>query len=222
MGRTHPNLLGHWRFEDNLTDTSGNGNNAQVDRGSPSFVKGKIGKGRSYDGSSSDKVPFYAELNSTEITICFWVKRTGSFSDNDQYVGRPVSTSPTQVPYRFYIQNGIFGFATFPPNPASPALDTGGITTTQNVWYHYAGVVRLRPDGDFDIEIWRDGVLVDSVTQGAGVADRISDLFIGGENNRRFANADIDDLQIWNRALAPHQIAAIYNGVDPAFIGDIA
>ncbi len=228
MGRTHPNLVGHWRFENNLTDTSGNGNNAQADIGTPAYIRGRIGQGRSYNGANSDRVPHSASLDTVEITITFWARRTGAFDNLDYFLGRPVSPTPTQVPYRFYFNQGVFNFGFFNAASGIPwveqsnnATDSGGVATTQNVWYHYAGVIRVS-GSQWIVEIWRDGVLINSVTTSTAPPIRTSDLFIGAEDNRRFFDGDIDDLQIWNRALAPHQIAAIYNGVDPAFIGDVA
>ncbi len=36
-------LLGHWKFEGDVSDSSGNGNNG-VAKGDPGFVAGKIGR----------------------------------------------------------------------------------------------------------------------------------------------------------------------------------
>ncbi len=223
MGRTHPNLRGHWRFENNLTDTSGNGKNASVFQGSPSFIKGKIGQGREYNRSNGDQTPTnidFAPQNS--FGISFWIKPFDTESNSCPFGFANTGPNTTIICLiNRSVSGDVLMFAR-QDGGASASFQTGSVLSL-NEWHF----VFLAHEGS-NLKIYVDAGL--KATQSRSIVGGYSlnefGMGLGFENDRgdfgRAFNGQLDDVQIWNRALAPHQIAAIYNGVDPAFIGDIA
>jgi hypothetical protein len=224
MGRTHPNLVGHWRFENNLLDTSGNGNDGTVGAGSAAYVRGKVGQAWDNDATRFVEIgnPTEMQINTEDgpgLTMCAWAKpssfpTTGNirvvFASGTLGSGRHgCGIYYSSVNYVFQVRRGDSVVSAFFPH------------NNNTDWVHLAGT---RRDGVTILYV--NGVLVSSNTGEIGDTTPNFPYQIGqregfSQEIWRF-QGQIDDVQIWNRALQPHHIRAIYNGVDPAFIGDIA
>ncbi len=214
MGRTHPNLVGHWRFEDNLTDTSGNGNNAVLLVGAESYQKGKIGQCWSNTGQSLDSMIASSTFVGTPFTLALWFNPS-QITESDLGRYRLFTTaSGSASRANLSIDNSKLSMRTA-ANVIAVEWDIPAI----NQWYHAAAVW----DGSNSQLLYVNGILIGTNNRSMSSGDSVTAKIFGQTTtNLRVYRGLGDDLQIWNRALAPHQIAAIYNGVDPAFIGDVA
>jgi hypothetical protein len=217
MGRTHPNLDAHYRAERNPNDTSGNAVNGTWG-GTEQYAKGRIGEGFDFNGSS------WVDTGSESIgdglfaaadrrwSVALWSRINGA--NEGTYLGR-ASANSTQRSFQilrlgtvsnpaFYLRGEITRFA---------------LDHNDGVWRHYS----VTWDGQ-TARFYLNGVYFSNLNVGTASEITGQRVIIGARTNGTgfFLSGQIDDVQIWNRALQPHHIRAIYNGVDPAFIGDVA
>jgi len=224
MGRTHPNLVGHWRMENNLLDTSGNGNDG-TPNGSPSYIKGAFGNAVSLNASTPDYVtiPHSSSLSfGGSFTICGWCRITGNPGDT-QTIYRKGGAEAGGIFLNLSDQNN----RRFRPgyyrslNNFNQISRNDGIDCPLNEWFFFAAIFN---QSNLTLSAIVNQNRVNQTFSQELPASPSVDAAIGYRlaNNDRPLAGDVDNFQIWNRALQPHHIRAIYNGVDPAFIGDVA
>jgi hypothetical protein len=235
MGRTHPNLVGHWRFENNLLDSSGNGNDGAVGAGSAAYARGKVGQ--AWDSNATryiDATETTSKLGS--IAISAWLRPTWTFTssaavDDRKTIISNITTSNLADAVYIIHANEDGRIDLIWRNNADTGFNahiTDDVVLAKDTWSHFAMVSESGVAPVFYI----DGKAVSSNTRvgiGTESGSKSPNLLImgapiqgvtGGALRRWIGQ--LDDVQIWNRALQPHHIRAIYNGVDPAFIGDVA
>jgi hypothetical protein len=104
---------------------------------------------------------------------------------------------------------GRFAFQVYVPNTESWWQVTTETTPETNTWYHLSGTY----DGS-QLKIYLNGSL-EGITQVAGAMGvSASDLNIGRDPSNAegsYWNGLIDEVEIFNRALSPSEIQAIYN-----------
>jgi hypothetical protein len=195
-------LIGHWKFDGDLQDSSGRGNHGATGA-SADFVAGKIGsnalnlRGTDYvviDGVVDD-------ITSTDITLSIWIKTTQSnegelFAANDSIGDHPLmfgiqAGNP-------YVNDG--GDIEFPP----PVND--------DLW-HMLTYVRSGNMG----YIYVDGLLRDTYPAGfsLGMVTRWS---IGQEwdaGPSDFYTGAVDDARIYNYALSAAEVASVMGKTQP-------
>ena len=211
-------LVGWWPFNGNANDESGNGNNGTVN--GATLTTDRFGNANSayyFDGVNSfisvaNNPSLYFESNNS-FTFGYWLrasslsatqlslvlsKQTGSANSQDGFNSN--IEPPNSSNYR--IQNGS----------GTPAFSVGTpINSVEiNIWIHVTHVW----SGNIG-EIFINGVLAATSTGTSVVGDNISDLLIGKPNwvatNVKNFHGKIDDIGIWNRALTPCEISALYN-----------
>ncbi len=230
MGRTHPNLVGHWRMENNLTDTSGNGNNGTVGAGSAAYVDGKIGRAWDNDGTRYGVLPMDGkDWIEDGFSVGMWVRTTSTASQNIFGAANDGTTTALGVILNFTTSNRLFVSVR---SESGETVNPGTGVSVNNAfavdtWFHFCFVAD--PVANLG-KVYINGVFAGE-SQSTLNVDNFAPfdypIFFGRRNNRGTPTGSpllgqLDDVQIWNRALAPNQIRAIYNGVDPAFIGDVA
>jgi hypothetical protein len=219
MGRTHPNLVGHWRAENNPNDTSGNGQSG-IWSGAPTYAKG-VG-GQCFDFDVSSYVSIFAAGSDWligDFAFNAWVK-----SVDGNIGGAVIGTVNVGTGTFFQVSlnephNGFIRIALRGPSAADVSISTNH---PNGEWFHLAYTYKT----GIGMTAYINGVFAGSA---GTVPERTLteySTWIGAQNNRggfsRGFEGQLDDVQIWNAALQPHHIRAIYNGVDPAFIGDVA
>jgi hypothetical protein len=202
-------------MENNLLDTSGNGNAGTVGAGAIGYAKGQIGNGLQTNGTHRVNAGDNSDLRLPgSYTIAAWIFPT---SFGGAGFGRILDKgdSPFANGYVFLLSGAT---STLEISHRNAGVHTGPASVISlNTWQHVAATY----DGATS-RLYKNGTLISSKNIGA-IASHTGDLQIAnrGDNTRGFVGT-LDDVQIWNAALQPHHIRAIYNGVDPAFIGDIA
>jgi len=209
-------LVGWWKADSNAGDVvSGNTGVLQ----NVGYTNGVVGQAFSFDPSSFPSgtyngvqipdQPAYALTNS--LTIEGWVRPRGDgyviFWRGDNRTGLDPYALSMQANYTL-----LFQISAENGNSASV-----GASLPYNLWTHVAGTL----DGSSGMmSIYTNGALASQTTTairpfGDLIASDFPGVGIGnvndGRNNFAF-NGDIDEISLYNRALLPGEIQAIYNG----------
>ncbi len=178
---------------------------------------GQVGGAYRFDGNG-DYIDFFdkqslADETEGNKTIAFWAKPECKndfsmvFGSFDNYYAGFFIQCPTGSMPLFYIGSG------------SPILTGSNIIL--NEWYYYVFSVLKTEEGEFDISLYIDNVLVSSVSV-TGASNIDANFFVGtnskssgffeGENS---FSGEIDELRIYNRVLNESEIEQLYNiGLD--------
>jgi hypothetical protein len=210
-------LVGWWKLDGDVSDSSGEGNDGVLTGGN--YVDGKIGQGVEFDGDkdnvlrSSINIP---EENDFTFSIWAYVK------DDTQYnsLGFAGSSGDEDTGFRFqyrdfgntervYARTGSDG--PFDINEFAAISNNGCFET----WCHYAFIYENTNLGSGTIIIYLNGVEGKRITTVPNV--NINGLNIGvtllGQD---YFIGSFDDVRIYNRALSPTEITELYNYEEPS------
>ena len=212
-----PGLVSWWPGNGNANDIA-DSNNGTLQNGA-TFVPGQVSQAFSFDGVDDFvRVANSPALEPSTITVDAWVKSTapGTF----RYIlskGASGCLASSYALYTgdsgglfFYVFNGI-DFPTLSPD--------AGIGIWDGNWHHVAGTfdgstVRLYVDGS---EVGTGTTPVPSISIAYGLSPT-NDLFLGRFNGTcppelSFLSfrGDVDEVEIYNRALSATEIRAIFN-----------
>ena len=188
-------LVGYWKMDEtswgSVVDSSGNGNNGTAVNGA-TVGTGKFGNGGSFTAASSQdvSVPTSTSISpSTGITVAMWVNASGD-SEILQKVGG----------YGAKINTGKFTFYRWggPESHYSTTTITGG-------WNFLVGTY----DGKIH-KTYVNGKLEASQADVSSIPTGGSYLYIGGNGSGSYMNGSLDELHIYNRALSPTEVKALY------------
>jgi len=200
-----PNLVGWWRFNGDVLDSSGNEHHGVLVDG-PQWVDGVHGEALEFDAGQHVAVPGYEGiLGSHARTTCAWIN-----------VGKTSASIITWGP----AGSGTKWVMRTHNGPASLRIECGqsyiyGTTDlVDGQWHHVAAV--LEDDGSPDVEeikLYVDGVVDEigaanprPVNTASGVECRIAyDL----NNTGRTYQGLIDDVRIYDRALSADEIQVL-------------
>jgi hypothetical protein len=207
-------LVGWWPFNGNANDESGNGNHGTVNGATLTEDRlGNVNSSFNFNGYSSFiEIPSSPEIElSTQYTISVWLNATvWSFNAPiDQHA--IVSKIDNGDWYGGYEIRSISAGNLMHSGNISSNFDIGlgGYANLQ--WHH----VLVSYDG-IKVRSFINGVLVDSIARSGTLQTSNIPLRFGrrggaGYYNNWF-NGKIDDVAIYNRALTPSEITALYNG----------
>jgi hypothetical protein len=181
--------------------------------GNVTFAPGRIGSAFHFDGAGTIEAPASPTLEPQTVTAMLWMR--APFAQPSTYLlskGASACNSDssyaffTQGDLHFYVSGGAPG--TFSPSPPATANVWDG------QWHHIAGT--------YDGATVR--LYVDGVEQGGGNAATSAINYVLADNNvfriggyrsscvDFLFSGDIDEVQVFNRALTAAEIAAIYSG----------
>jgi hypothetical protein len=193
------NLVGHWKFDGNVNDSSGNGAHGTIG-GDPTFVAGTVGSGAlDFDGDdyvTMDGVVDYIPGN--DITMSAWIKTTAS-GEGDWFSMNPLSGNQ----FILCILNGDILFWEGGWQPAA------GVTVNDGAWHHIAATRE-----NMYVSIYVDGVYQSAGSYTSGVTFSEGDRWSiaqewDGETPSDFYTGSIDDVRIYNTSLAYEQVLHI-------------
>ena len=206
-----PGMIAFWRGEADASDLIG-GHDGGFFSGTmvvgPSITpSGKVGKAFNFDGAVFVQVPDSAALRPAQVTVEAWVFPTLLSGSYQTVIARGSSGSEDDT-WFLGILNGQPQFWTFPSNDL-----TAPVTIPLNQWTHLAA--------SFDGSTKRLYVNGAQVASEGGLGPLFYDpsptvpVTIGsdwgfGASSARFTG-HIDEVSIYNRALASNEIADIYN-----------
>ncbi|OGD30828.1 hypothetical protein A2833_01375 [Candidatus Azambacteria bacterium RIFCSPHIGHO2_01_FULL_44_55] len=214
-------LLAHWKFDEGsgitASDSSGNGNTGTLTN-DPLWVTGKSGKALQFD-KVDDAVNINAPTafdNLPQLTISAWINPK---SAGEESFGRILEkadgvTYPITRGWNLFMtgNNQLSFIADF----ASTNLDkrSSAAVLTLNQWQHVA----LTWDGSSSasgVHFYVNGTEVAYTTNQSGsgtrVPDDTEDLRVGNnESGTRTFDGAIDEVRVYNRALAQSEIQSLY------------
>jgi hypothetical protein len=185
-------LLAWWTGDGNTTDIVG-GYNGTLTSGA-SYIVGKVAQAFSFDGSTG-QVSLTTEPSATNFTIAGWVQ-ISQYTSGGSW---PYQTIYTDNSHGFWLKDGYI-------NWWGPSTDRflGTQQVPLNTWTH---IVLTYSGGTFTGYV--NGVLGGtSVFGGESLPTGV--VGIGGHSLEHL-NGDIDELQIFNRALSQSEIQTIVN-----------
>lgn len=187
-------LLAFWKLDD-VNDSSGN-NYTLTNNNSVTFNSGKIGNAAYFQGNGSSLSRSFS-LNTSEMTVSFWVKNTqtdvGQLDLIGQWSGGGWLIHITLAGIAFYAPSVVYG--------------TTGVVN--GLWRHIVATRSATTS-----KIFVDGVEYVSGNSGGGAVNTSTNLFIGNPNYQ----IELDAVGIWDRVLTTEEIAQLYNsgnGVEP-------
>jgi Concanavalin A-like lectin/glucanases superfamily/VHL beta domain len=202
-------LVGWWPGDGNSTDIVGGNSGTMV--GGATFAPGEVAQAFRVTGGSYVDVADAPALNpTTAITIDAWV-RANSFGTTSSIVKKAGGTDGQQPNgYALEMLGGTqFSFRVY-VNGAWQAVSTDS-SFSLNTWYLIAGTY----DGS-QIQLYVNGVSAGSLTVAGTIVPSNNHLNFGRDpsnplDTTRFWDGQIDEVEIFNRALSASEIQSIYN-----------
>jgi len=214
-------LVGWWKLDGDLSDSSGNGNDGSVE-GEPTYEPGRSGEAIKLNGDDWAVIPnsdLFDFTNDTDFTCSAWIR-------TDAQKGTIIAKAPPDAEARgmktFFIQNG------------APAFDVGyvglvnsSVTVNDGRWHLVAVTIECSTSRDNDtVTLYVDGSPAGSQDSWDINVHSEQDEFVlkigngteatpeGDEQEADFAminwNGMIDDVRIYSYALSADELAAVY------------
>ncbi len=216
-----PNLVGWWTFEGNFLDISGNENHGwpvndaslgTVDN--RPYANGPTGVLKLNGTNQCVYVPYSPSLDiATMGTVALWVQ---GGAGNDA----PIRHGGWNASYSFRLDNAATRYLQFRTTGAAPGLVTKtGLSATE--WTHMALTFDYTvPEPGTNQKFYLNGKL-DAENRGAtALAKNLYYVAIGGrENAGSMWGGMLDDVRIYNRALAASEVQVVMTG-DPNLARD--
>ena len=223
-------LVGHWTFDagsgTTAADSSGSGYTTTLFNG-VTWVPGKIGNAISANNTNQYAKTASINLSATSaVTVAAWVNRTyGSggtngdtlfeFSDNYNNYGDVFAFFPDEAPDCGVtaMEIGIDGNTGY--NIKCFAQPTSG------VWHHLAVVYDMTQAAASEVNLYIDGVLQTALSQSynsnnSGKFGTYPLYIFSRAGTSSFSGGQMDDLQLYNRALSASEIQQVYGGTSPS------
>ena len=202
-------LLGHWKFDGDVSDSSGMGNNG-VTRGDPEFVSGKIGQAVKLAGNGQ-----YAEIGSlasgiTQFTIAAWLyvekmpapKEFASIYHNNGW-----NIGDVHLP--FAGPEGIMdlGIKGNEPDMSVPSFQ---VKDLQARWIHLA--VSYDADDEGEVRFYLEGQPKDVFDIEKANPVNLGPGRVGAwDEQGRWFHGLIDELYIYKRALENSEVQSLFD-----------
>ncbi|MHC4558251.1 MAG: LamG-like jellyroll fold domain-containing protein [Planctomycetota bacterium] len=204
----NPNLVGYWRFDGNLNDSSGNEHHG-TPSGNPQFVTGVYNEALELDGDDYVTIEGYkGVLGTNAFSISAWVNCTGSGSS--QIVAWGSQGSGTEANFLIRAQNNRLQLSTWAGNART---NNNSVSTGQ--WYHVVVTVEDNVGGTDNARLYIDGQDATNVS-GINSLNIVGDEDVGiGWNPTRqggYFIGLIDDLAIYDKVLTPEEVVKNMNG----------
>ena len=213
-GNIELGLVAHWKFDEQnnsqIFDSSGYGARADmISMDSVNdWVSGKAGNALDFDGIND-----FAEASSSEahqvngdLTITFWIYPT-NIAKGQQDI---ISKDPSAEFEVFMKSTGALAFRH--GDGAAPEIinEPASWSLAQNSWTH---VTLVRDVSAGELNFYINGTNIGSATYTTAIATSTSDIRIGHRSGTSFYfQGQLDDLRIYNRALASTDVAALAKG----------
>ncbi|MCH8556019.1 MAG: T9SS type A sorting domain-containing protein [Schleiferiaceae bacterium] len=204
-------LLGWWGFEGNGNDLSGNANNL-TNNGS-TYTTDRFGTPNAagqFSGNNQFQVvntPTFSFGQNGDFTVSMWFKKS-SFS----YGVLIMSGLPSGGPFVWNMQSGNTGAFQFGTNRQGLVWTWAQTSHPINQWTHAVGTF-----SNGAMTLYFNGVVVATATYTHTTATQQTvPLYIGRGVSGNYAQADIDDIGVWNRVLSSAEISDLYQGCGAA------
>ena len=203
-------LVVHLKFDDDLTDSSGNGNHATCEYGKVTYEDGIHGKSAVFNGKTYIEIPDNDSLDLKSLTISLWVYKVTPLNDFDRvpYVYKEKDEDHWSVPYRLYEYGNNMPLLYLHEDDSELSqfyLDSASIDIRK--WY----LLTATFDGS-EARIYENDVLLKKKDVSGYPWATLGNLYIGFDDLGEFCfKGNMDDLRIYNRALSAKEVTALYD-----------
>jgi uncharacterized membrane protein len=225
-----PGQVGHWAFDASsgttAVDSSGGGHTATLFNG-VTWVPGKVGNAISANTTNQYASTGSINLSTTNaVTIALWVNRTYTSGGTNGNTLFEFSTN---------YNNNAGVFALFPdeaPDCGVTAMEIGingnsGYNIkcysqpTSGAWHHLAVVYDMSQAAANEVNLYIDGVLQTALKQtyssnNSGNFGNFPLYLFSRAGTTSYSGGQMDDLQLYSRALSAAEIQQVYVGATPA------
>jgi hypothetical protein len=207
-------LVGYWNFDEGgeslIRDASGNGHDGSFK--DARWVPGKVNQALNFEKGGFVEIPDQADLRlQKDFTITAWINKTRA-SKKGSSMGIVSKSSPDGWDYDLFMSTSRLEHPAFYSDAfKAPGGDIEVISTMPvklNEWHHIA----VTREASY-AKIYLDGVVTGTATLPEDLASSSNNLFIGHDHDGRFTGS-IDEVRIYNRALASEEIMDVMNGQD--------
>ena len=208
-------LVAWYRAEDNATDASGNGNNASLQNGA-TFSNGRVGRNFLLDGVNDYvDIPDVPSVSpTTAVSLQAWIKPHSV--GTGQAIISNLNASTDNGTFHFVLSaNGSLQFNVQQSTTVFRSASTNPSVIAASVYAHVAATFDTSTQA---IKIYVNGVDMPTTISGSNVTSlfdvathpRIGAYTITGTFGAPF-NGEIDEAQIYNRALSAVEVQTNYN-----------
>jgi len=195
MPAIHPSLAAWYRGENSAADASGNGNNGTWS-GTEAYAAGKLGNTLSLNGSSS--ISRASWTPAAAATLCAWVK-AGAASTVGYIFAIDNPTGARRYNFAWVGTSNVIRVLDLTTNRES-AASFGGTD-----WTHAAVTI-----SGTAVAFYKNGIAAGTATLTSAMTDAAGTLRVGSRDGAVFFTGQIDEAMIFHRALAAHEIRALY------------
>lgn len=203
-------LVVHLEFDDDLSDSSGNGNDAKCEYGKITFEEGIHGKSAVFNGKTYIEIPDSDTLDVKNLTISLWAyKDTPMYShEKVPYVYKEKDEDFYIIPYNLYEYGDNLPILTlheFDTELDQFRMESGSIDIKK--WH----LLTATFDGK-EARIYENGVLLKKQDCAGSIGASLGELYIGlDEFGDLYYEGKMDDLRIYNRAISADEVVSLYD-----------
>lgn len=204
------NLVLHLKFDGDLSDASGNGNNAECTYGTITYTDGIYGQAAVFNGKSYAEIADSASLDLNNFTISLWAYKTKNFNSDKRipYIYKGEDEDSWATPYSIYeMQDNmpmIYLHDTLDDTEMNQFTVTGNPIDVRK-WF----LLTATYNGS-EVRLYENGTMMKKVSVTGDPADTIGSLYIGMMDGEYYFNGYMDDLRIYDRGLAASEVTKLY------------
>lgn len=203
-------LVVHLKFDDDLTDSSGTGNDATCEYGKITYEDGIHGKSAVFNGKSYIEIPDNDTLDVSNITISLWVYKNTPMNAYERvpYVYKQRDEQFDYAPYKLYEfgdNRPILNLHEYDSELDQFSMEGSSIDLRK--WHLLTATFNGK-----EARIYENGELLKKQNCTGAIGVSLGDLYIGLEEwGDLFFKGNMDDLRIYNRALSASEVTGLYN-----------
>ena len=216
-------IIGWYKGEGNLTDSSGNHNYNPFRFGfnnfNGSYSAGKVGQAFDFNGTSNSvyviESPTPRNSITREISLAAWIKPTTI--NGQQTIVSKYDVGGNGVSFYFSANGGKLYFQVNQSNTVNLSYTTTNNVLTAGVYQHVAATFNSATQL---MQIFVNGTSVPVTLVNAGTVNSVQGFFTtlnlgalatSDTQNTQYFGGQIDEIQIFNRLLSTTEIQSIYN-----------
>ncbi len=207
-------LVLHLKFDGDLTDASGNGNNAECTYGKITYEDGIYGQCAVFDGKSYLEIPDSDSLDLDQFTISMWAYKSKNQKQDywTPYLQKEHDEECWASPYQLYEMNDNLPLIYLHDTSDGTEMDqlsVSGKCIDVRKWF----LLTATYNGS-EVRIYENGTLMKKESVTGSPAATIGNLYVGMMDGEYFYNGKFDDLKIYNKGLSASEVGALYeNGL---------
>lgn len=197
------NLMARYPFDADANDASGNGRH--LTNSGATLAAGYTGNSYSFNGTSNymyRTTTDFNRVNGQELTVSCWIKPGRTAGQYQEIIANRDATNYNWMLYQHVTDGSI--------QLHGSAQNKSSYIPTAGAWVHIVATVEW--NGTY--KLYANGTLQQTVT-GYTFGNPVTQLSIGYFPNTEYYLGSIDEVRIYNRALAQSEVTSLYNLTAP-------